>query len=129
MIEVSCAIIKNSKSEIFVAQRSAKMKFPLKWEFPGGKIEKNETAEICLIREIKEELNVEIIIEKTMSPTVHDYDEISVHLFPFVCLIKKGDIKLLEHINYLWVQADSLPDLDWAEADLPILKEYLIIQS
>ena len=61
MIEVTCSIIEHN-NKILVTQRSEKMALPLKWEFPGGKIEKDETAEACLIREILEELHINIKI-------------------------------------------------------------------
>lgn len=127
MINVSCAIIENENKEVLVTQRSDLMKLPLKWEFPGGKIEKNETAEACLLREIKEELNLEIIIKHThtLVPVEHSYAEFSIRLIPFICFIESGEIKLAEHANYLWLQSNELLALDWAEADIPILKNYL----
>jgi 8-oxo-dGTP diphosphatase len=125
MINVSCAIIVNQKREVFVAQRSASMKLPLKWEFPGGKIEENETSEECLIREIREELGIEIEIIRPLKVVEHHYDDSSIRLIPFVCKIKSGEIQLVEHASYQWVRPKELLDLDWAEADLPILKNFL----
>ena len=124
MIEVACAIIVNDKEEVLVTQRSASMKLPLKWEFPGGKIEKGETAEECLIREIKEELGIEITIENSLPFITHQYDDFSIKLIPFICKIKSGEIKLTEHSAFLWLERSELLDLDWAEADVPILKHF-----
>ena len=59
------------------------MKLPLKWEFPGGKIEPHETEEECIKREIKEELNIEISLLKRLTPTSFDYPKISIELIPF----------------------------------------------
>ncbi len=126
MLEVSCAIIKNHKNEVLVTQRSEKMSLPLKWEFPGGKIEKNETPEECLIREIKEELNIEVVIERSSSIVEHQYDTFTIRLFPFICRIQNGKIQLAEHLSYVWLPKNELLCLDWAEADLPILHEYFI---
>ena len=125
MIKVSCAIILNSIGKILVTQRSATMPLPLKWEFPGGKIETGETAEECLIREIKEELNIEIEITGSLSPNDHQYPNKLIRLIPFICRQTGGDLTLKEHAEYKWLDAKDLLDLDWAEADVGVVVEYL----
>ncbi len=125
-VKVCCAIILNEKKTL-VVQRSEKMSLPLKWEFPGGKIEFGETEEECVLREIKEELNIEIILISRLTPTTFFYPNIVVHLVPFLAVFSRGEMKLSEHINYKWLQKDKLAELDWAEADIPILKEYINI--
>jgi len=125
MINVSCAIIVNSIGQVLVTQRSPLMPLPLKWEFPGGKIEDNETAEECLIREIKEELNIEIEITSALSPNDHQYPDKLIRLLPFICKQTRGEIVLKEHTDYKWLDVKDLLDLDWAEADIPIVKQYL----
>jgi 8-oxo-dGTP diphosphatase len=125
MIKVSCAIIVNVQKQVLVTQRSAHMPLPLKWEFPGGKIEENETAEACLIREIKEELNIEIQITDSLPPNDYQYPDKLIRLIPFICLQKDGELVLKEHADYKWLDAKDLLDLDWAEADVPIVKQYL----
>lgn len=125
MIEVTCAIIEHN-NKILVTQRSEKMSLPLKWEFPGGKIEKDETAEACLIREIFEELNVDIKIKRRLTSNTHQYSETkTIKLIPFICELIGGEIKLIEHANFLWLNKNELVNLDWAGADVPILNEYL----
>jgi len=127
MIDVTCAIIQH-KNKVLVTQRSEKMAMPLKWEFPGGKIEKSETAETCLIREILEELHINIKITKQLNSNTHQYSEEKViKLIPFICELVSGEIKLTEHANFLWLIKSELINLDWAEADVPILNEYLNI--
>ena len=101
------------------------MSLPLKWEFPGGKIEIDETAEKCLIREIKEELDIDIMITNSLPANIHHYPTITIQLIPFVCQYVGGDIILREHVNYAWLHKNELLDLDWAEADIPILNHYL----
>ena len=125
MIKVSCAIILNSIGKVLVTRRSATMPLPLKWEFPGGKIEDGETAEECLIREIKEELNIEIEITGSLSPNDHQYPNKLIRLIPFICRQTGGDIVLKEHAEYKWLDVKDLLDLDWAEADVGVVVEYL----
>lgn len=126
-INVSCAII-IKKSKILVTQRSKKMTLPLKWEFPGGKIEKEETEIDCVKREIKEEINIEIDVIRKLSNNLHDYGSFKINLIPFLANYISGEIVLLEHSNYMFLDKMDLIDLDWAEADLPIVKELMKIE-
>ena len=127
MIEVTCAIIEHN-NKVLVTQRSEMMALPLKWEFPGGKTEKGETAEACLVREILEELHINIKITKQLNSNTHQYSETkTIILIPFICELIDGEIKLTEHANFLWLSKSELINLDWAEADIPILNEYLNI--
>ena len=82
-IAVVCAIIILNE-KILAVQRSPQMSLPLKWEFPGGKIEENESEEDCIKREIKEELNIEILLLKKLSTAYCNYPNIDVQLIPFV---------------------------------------------
>jgi 8-oxo-dGTP diphosphatase len=124
MIDVTCAIIVEG-NKILVTQRSEKMSLPLKWEFPGGKIEENETAEICILREIKEELNLEIEIITRLESKKFDYPSFSINLIPFISKYLSGIINLNEHKDFKWLTKEELILLDWAPADLPILHEFL----
>lgn len=126
MIKVSCAIIKNDEGKILVAQRSPAMRLPNKWEFPGGKLEPGETEEESLVREIKEELDIDIQIIRSL-PTYNHFDlsAPSILFIPFECRHISGDIVLLEHAAYKWLSLDELSAIDWAEADIHILKDYL----
>lgn len=123
-VNVTCAIIV-LKDKTLVVQRSETMKLPLKWEFPGGKVDFGETEEECILREIKEELNINVEIVSRLTPSPHQYPNISIELIPFIAQFKNGSINLTEHKKYVWLKKEELIDLDWAEADLPILKEYL----
>ena len=96
----------------------------MKWEFPGGKIKTDETPESALLREIIEELGVDIKILKSLTPYTHSYPTITVTLYPFICTIIDGDIKLHEHEALAWLPPDKLNTLDWAEADLPVVASY-----
>ena len=122
---VTCAIILNPKNQILVTQRSSTMHLPLKWEFPGGKIEANETPEACLVREIKEELNIDIEIIEGLNANDHQYPDKFIRLMPFICRQTGGEIILKEHAEYKWLDRKDLLDLDWAEADVEVVREYL----
>lgn len=124
MLEVTCAIIVH-EGKILICQRSATMKMPLKWEFPGGKVEDGESKEDCLRREIQEELNIDITIGQALTPVEHQYPDFSLCLYPFVCNLEAGIVHPTEHAQTLWVEAKDLQKYDWAEADVPIVNEYL----
>jgi 8-oxo-dGTP diphosphatase len=129
MIEVTCAIIEKD-DKVLCAQRSELMKLPLKWEFPGGKLETGETLENCLIREIKEELGIEISIKMKLPPNIHVYDSPKVIcLYPFICTIQSGTISLKEHKQVAWLNLNDLKELNWAEADIPILNHYISLKD
>lgn len=124
MVSVACAIIEH-KGKILAAQRSAVMANPMKWEFPGGKIEKTETAEECLLREIKEEMGIQISIHKNLEPVLYSYPDWILKLHPFICRLESGEIALAEHMAYEWLEPDALESLDWSAADLPVLTQLL----
>lgn len=124
LIKVTCAIISFDEKTL-VVQRNENMALPLKWEFPGGKVEPEESEEDCIIREIKEELNINIELISRLNPSIFDYPNFSIQLIPFTAKYLDGNIKLSEHKQYQLLKKDELKDLDWAEADIPILNEYL----
>lgn len=122
MIEAACAVIMRD-DKIFCAQRSEKMRHPLQWEFPGGKLEKNESPRACIVREIKEELLVQIEVLQPLTPNVFDYgNDYKVLLFPFICRLTSGEPVLTEHKQYQWLRPDQLADLNWVEGDLPVVQ-------
>jgi 8-oxo-dGTP diphosphatase len=123
-INVTCAIV-YFKDKILITQRSEKMKLPLKWEFPGGKLETNESEIDCIKREILEEINIEIDIVKKLSDSIFDYGTFQIKLIPFIANYVSGDIRLAEHKKYRLLNISELSNLDWAEADKPIIEELL----
>lgn len=124
MIDVSCAIIHNENSEILVVQRGEQTDHPFKWEFPGGKIKDNESFEDSIIREIDEELSMDIIITGELPPVEYDYGIKKVRLFPALCDTLDDYPELSEHVAYEWIRADELDRVDLCEADLLVAAEY-----
>jgi 8-oxo-dGTP diphosphatase len=125
IIIVTCAIIEK-EDRVLAVKRSEHMSLSHKWEFPGGKLEPNETPEHCLMREINEELNLKIEILRSLPFNDHNYTAAkTIRLTPFVCKISDGELILREHSDFGWFLKTELPNLDWAEADIPILNYYL----
>jgi 8-oxo-dGTP diphosphatase len=127
-LHVTCAIIERD-GLILAAQRSADMNMPLKWEFPGGKIDPGETPEACLIREILEEMGIRIRVGVSLPSSTHQYPALTVTLYPFICSIESGEIVLHEHSAINWLPPNELHTLDWAEADLPVIAAYLSVSD
>lgn len=103
------------------------MTLPLKWEFPGGKIDPGESPEQCLRRELVEEMGICVHVGKSLPANTHHYRTFAVTLYPFVCSIESGEIVLHEHAAISWLPPVELHSLDWAEADLPVIDSYLAL--
>jgi 8-oxo-dGTP diphosphatase len=120
MIEVCCAIIVNG-TKILAVQRGPKSSHPLLWEFPGGKIYQYETAEQCIVREIQEELTVEIETSDRFEAVDFNYGTKQIHLIPFICRIVSGEIRLTEHIAQRWIGINEWEMIEWSGADRELI--------
>ncbi|OMF37475.1 DNA mismatch repair protein MutT [Paenibacillus sp. FSL H8-0548] len=120
-VRVVGAVIINSEKKVLCAQRSENMSQPLLWEFPGGKIEKTETASEALIREIKEELDCDIQVGELLTDIMHEYTNIIVNLITYRAKIISGQPVAKEHADLIWLSINELPMLNWAPADIPTL--------
>lgn len=118
-IEVVAAVI-ISDGKIFATQRS-KGEFKDLWEFPGGKMELGESREAALIREIKEELDVEVFVDEFLCTVNFDYPSFHLTMHCFWCSIAKGSIKLLEHKASKWLSKEELPSVEWLPADIEVI--------
>ena len=112
---VVAAIIKKD-NKILATQRGYG-EFEGLWEFPGGKIEDGETKEEALVREIKEELNADIIVEKFALDLEWQYPNFYLYMSCFECVLE-SDIELLEHMGARWLSLDELDSVEWIEADI-----------
>jgi len=122
-IKVVGAIIENEKAEILCALRGTKMKMPNLWEFPGGKVEKNEEIENAIEREIKEELGCEVKFLSIFNDNTHEYEDIIVNLIIVKCIVESGTPIAKEHDKLIWLKKENLLSLNWAPADIPAVKE------
>ncbi len=124
MIDVACAVIVRNGS-FLVTQRGSGMDRSGKWEFPGGKTEKHETAEQCIMREIKEELDINIKVIHWLNPVEHTYPDITIRLIPCIAEIISGTITVHEHSDHKWVSKKELMSFEWLPADIPVVKQVL----
>jgi 8-oxo-dGTP diphosphatase len=94
-----------------------------KFEFPGGKIENDETHTEALKRELLEELNISAKIKSLYHTVVHEYPDFELTMHSFICEVESKELTLHEHINLEWLTIQELEKLDWAAADLPIVNK------
>lgn len=125
--EVVCALIEDENGRIFCCKRGPGRALEGKWEFPGGKVEKEETHEKTIIREIKEELKSEILPIKYIGLSTYEYHHIEpfadfgITLYAYKCKLIAGNLTLTEHTDYKWSSKKEMQELDFAEADKPFI--------
>ena len=118
--EVVCAVIIKDDL-VFCCKRKPFGECANKWEFPGGKIEIGETKEEALIREIKEELNSQIKINKFLTTINHEYNTFSLTLHVYLCDLLEENPEMIVHSDFTWCKKENLKELDFAEADYKFL--------
>lgn len=119
-IKVAAAIIRENRR--FLATQRGHGEFKGMWEFPGGKIEKGETAEEALVREIKEELDVRLGNVEYLCRVEYTYPSFHLSMDCFLGEIEAGDLKLTEHLSTAWLTLAELDDVDWLPADVEVIK-------
>jgi 8-oxo-dGTP diphosphatase len=123
-LRVACAVIED-EGKVLATQRNTTMSMPLKWEFPGGKLHEGESPEECLLRELEEELGIQVAIKHSLPPVLHRYEDFVIELIPFVCTLGEGSLVLFEHRALAWLSPHELRNLDWPDADIPVIASYL----
>lgn len=120
-IRVVAAIIHNG-NKIFCAQRAYGF-LKGKWEFPGGKIEQGETPEQALIREIKEELDTVIVVDRFAMNVIYEYPEFTLDMDAFDAHVKEGRLEIEQgiHSAETWLETETLQEEDWCPADQKIV--------
>lgn len=124
MTDVTCAVIRNDEGLVLAVRRGPGMGNAGKWEFPGGKTRAGEDNEDCILREIDEELGMDIVICGKLNDVEHDYGNKQIRLIPFICdtLASKPDLR--EHDQFRWMQPEELVTLDLTAADIPVAVQY-----
>ncbi|WP_091160426.1 8-oxo-dGTP diphosphatase MutT [Paenibacillus sp. 453mf] len=123
MIEVAAAIIEETDGRMLIARRREGKSQAGLWEFPGGKIEVGESPELCLIRELQEEMNIKIEPYAFFAVNEHTYDTVTIRLIAYKARILGGTIQLSDHEEYKWVQAAELTQYQFAPADIPFVEQ------
>ncbi|WP_373232979.1 8-oxo-dGTP diphosphatase MutT [Cohnella sp.] len=122
MIEVAAAIIENEQGKLLIAKRRQGKSQAGLWEFPGGKLEPGESPEACLIRELKEEMNIVIEPYERFGVNEHDYGTVQIRLIAYKARYVRGDIRLVDHEECRWVEKGELAKFEWAPADVPFIE-------
>jgi 8-oxo-dGTP diphosphatase len=120
VIEVVCGII-YKEDKIFIARKKPDKKLACKWEFPGGEIEDDESAEEALQRELIEEIGMNVHVLECLGENPHSDNHISIKLVAFKCDFIAASYELTDHDKYEWVFKDDLGKFDLAEADVPLI--------
>jgi 8-oxo-dGTP diphosphatase len=123
LIVTAAAMIKDGK--VLIAQRQAGSHMEFRWEFPGGKLEPDETLEECIIREIKEELDMEIEVEDIYKVVEFKYEEKDILLLCYLCRVLKGEGRKIECNDFKWVEKAELSNYEFVPADLPIVEKLM----
>lgn len=127
MIAVTAAIIETDG--LVLTARSGKGKHVEGyWEFPGGKLERNESPEQCLERELKEEFNVVVSVGPFFFENTHQYEEKIVRLLAYEVAYISGDFNLNDHDKILWLAPKDLGTVTWAPADIPLVKKHQLLK-
>jgi len=121
MLVVTAAVIEE-QGKYLITQRKKNAHQGLKWEFPGGKVESGESPETCLVREIKEELNVHIEAGEIFKVVSHNYEDKQVILLCYKCKIIEGNVCPIECEDYKWVTPEKMSGFQFAPADIPVVE-------
>lgn len=108
--------------KVLITRRAPNQSFAGGWEFPGGKVEPDETERTCLTRELKEELNIDVCVEDLCAEVMHDYGSFTIDLIAYYCTISNGEITISVHDKYRWVKINELLDYELLPADVAIAK-------
>ncbi|MEJ2045594.1 MAG: (deoxy)nucleoside triphosphate pyrophosphohydrolase [Reinekea sp.] len=122
-IEVVAAIIQKQNKYLAVQRGEHKYSYvSLRWEFPGGKVEPGESLEAAIQRELKEELHVEVGDLQLLTTVNHEYPDFHITMHCFLCSLQSDKVTLIEHIDSRWLSRNELWSVDWAAADVPVVK-------
>ena len=122
LIKVVASLIEKDNKVLIAKRSTGDPNVYGKWEFPGGKVEKNETEETAIEREIKEEFDMEIKALRFITNNICEYPTKTIDLRLYECKYLSGDFSLHDHLEYKWVEIKDLLNYDLAKADIPLAK-------
>ena len=125
---VTAAILTHNNQYLCMQRGPSKYDYiSYKYEFPGGKVEADESLEVGLARELFEEMGIRVDVqpEQFFFTVTHEYPDFSITMHSFLCPISTRDFQLNEHIDFKWLDRENLLELDWAMADVPIVQKIM----
>ena len=125
IVRVVAALLERNDGKILITQRRPKAFLPLKWEFPGGKVESGESDENALIRELKEELGIEVKVKEQFMSLQHSYPEFDVDFHVYHCSIVTGEPRKIAVHDFKWVSLNELDQFEFPPADQPTIRQLL----
>lgn len=120
IVPVAAAII-FFEGSLLIARRAKHKHLAGLWEFPGGKIENGESPEMCIYRELEEELKIEVTVEEFLTEHEHDFGSFHILLKAYICSFVKGELTLTDHDAVEWVRVEQLLEFNLAPADVPLV--------
>jgi 8-oxo-dGTP diphosphatase len=124
-IRVVAALLQREDGKVLITQRRPQAFMPLKWEFPGGKVEPGESDQQALARELKEELDIEVEVGGHFMGLKHDYPDFEVDFQVYSCTILSGDLRKVAVNDYRWVAISDLETFEFPPADQPTVEQLL----
>lgn len=122
-VEVVAAVIEHQGKILAVRRGVSKLPYiSEKWEFPGGKMEEGETEQQTIIREILEELHMNILPKQKLLTVEHTYPDFHLTMHTWLCASQTSTPTLTEHTDFKWLLFEELEELDWAEADVSVVR-------
>ena len=123
--EVVAAVIEYKDKILCMQRGEAKFEYvSYKYEFPGGKVEAGEENHVALSRELREEMDLDVVIgeEDYLLTVEHTYPDFAITMHAYLCKVATPDFAMKEHADFKWLPVSELDSLDWAEADKPIVE-------
>lgn len=130
MIDVVCGVLMDRQGRYLACRRPEGKHLGGMWEFPGGKVDPGEAPENALVRELREELGIDVVVGSALATVVWKYDRGEIRLLPYFCTMRDDQTpRAIEHEELLWCAPENFGDLAWAEADLPVLEQILAMNQ
>lgn len=124
-IRVVAALIENERGQILITQRRPQSFMPLRWEFPGGKVEASEIDQTALARELREELGIEVQVMDEFMGLVHQYPSFDIDFHVYRCEITGGKLQSIAVNDFRWVELRELEGFEFPPADQPTVERLI----